>query len=295
MRFCLRIVRAALIALLGSTCHAPLFAQAADSLAFQVASVRVNKSNNPTSSRFPLGPGDAYAPGSLFSATNQPLIGYLRFAYKLGQGDLLGLPAWVYSDTFDIEARASGNPTKDQMRAMMQSLLTDRFKLSTHKERQKKPVFNLVLAKARKTGPKLQPDPGEGVCSLTAFRADLSSIPCGSVGPVSASTPEKGRLVGRSVTIAQIAAILANPFTGVDRPVMDRTGLIGTFDFSVEWSLARDRAQPPDASQKPGLQTDDDGPTFREALQKQLGLKLVSATGLVDVLVIDRVEHPEEN
>jgi uncharacterized protein (TIGR03435 family) len=80
-----------------------------------------------------------------------------------------------------------------------------------------------------------------------------------------------------------------NPFTGVDRPVLDRTGLTGSFDFSLEWSLAPDPAQPPDS------QPADTGPTFLEALQEQLGLKLKSARGPVDVLVIDHVEHPTEN
>ena len=80
-----------------------------------------------------------------------------------------------------------------------------------------------------------------------------------------------------------------NPFTGVDRPVLDRTGLTRTFDFSLEWSLAPDPRQSPDA------QPEDSGPTFLEALQEQLGLKLKSAKGPVDVLVIDHVEHPTEN
>ncbi len=79
-------------------------------MAFDIASVREDKSSVPANSRFPLGPGDAYAPGGLFSSTNQPLIVYLRFAYKLPQSDLLGLPAWVYDDRFDIEARARGKP-----------------------------------------------------------------------------------------------------------------------------------------------------------------------------------------
>jgi hypothetical protein len=133
--------------------------------AFEVASVKPDKSDAPANSRFPMGPGDAYVPGSLFSATNQSLIVYLRFAYKLGQGALLGLPGWIYDDRFDIEARAPGNPTKDQMRLMMQSLLADRFKLISHTERQTTPVFNLVLAKAGKTGPQLRPHSQNESCS----------------------------------------------------------------------------------------------------------------------------------
>jgi uncharacterized protein (TIGR03435 family) len=252
-----------------------------------------------------LGPGDAYLPGAFFSATNQPLIVYLRFAYKLGQSGLLGLPGWVYNDRFDIEARAQGNPTKDHMRLMMQSLLADRFKLIAHTERQTKPVFNLVLAKAGRTGPQLlahsenescsqastprlpgaaPPAPPSAASSTSGLQ--LPPMPCGNIGPIPASVPGRGRLVGRSVTLGRIAGFLTNPFTGVDRSVLDRTGLTGTFDFSLEWSLAPDSAQPL------SFQAEDVGPTFLEALQQQLGLKLKSTKGPVDVLVIDHLQQP---
>src|SRR5687768_17928883 len=91
---------------------------------FEVASVKPNRTEAPGTTLFPLGPGDAYAAnGGRFRATNQPLITYLRFAYRLGQGDLLDLPRWVYNERFDVEARANGEPTKDQMRVMMRTLL----------------------------------------------------------------------------------------------------------------------------------------------------------------------------
>ena len=262
-------------------------------MAFDVASVKPDMSDAPASSRFPLGPGDGYAPGGFFSATNQPLVVYLRFAYKLGQSDLPGLPAWVYNERFDIEARAQGSPTKDHMRLMMQSLLADRFKLIMHAQKQTKPVFNLVVAKAGKTGPQLHAHSENDSCSTASPPStsglQLPPIPCGSIGPIPASAPGRGRLVGRAVTSGRIAGVLMNPFTGVDRPVLDRTGLTGTFDFSLEWSLAPDSAQPL------GSQTEDTGPTFLEALQQQLGLRLKSTKGPVDVLVIDHVEHPTEN
>jgi uncharacterized protein (TIGR03435 family) len=89
--------------------------------------------------------------------------------------------------------------------------------------------------------------------------------------------------------MGRIAGFLTNPFTGVDRPVFDRTGLTGTFDFSLEWSLAPDSAQPLSS------QPEDTGPTFLEALQEQLGLKLKSTKGPVDVLVVDHVEQPSED
>jgi len=93
---------------------------------------------------------------------------------------------------------------------------------------------------------------------------------------------------GREVTIERIAGFLKNPFTGVDRQVLDRTGLTGTFDFSLEWSPEPDITVPRD----PATVT---GPSFLEALQKQLGLKLVATTAPGDVLAIDHIEHPDEN
>jgi uncharacterized protein (TIGR03435 family) len=199
-------------------------------LAFDVASVKPDTSNIPESSRFPLGPGDAYLPGGIFSATNQPLIAYLRFAHKLSQGDLLGLPGWIYTERFDIEARALANPTKDQMRLMMQSLLAGRFTLRVHTETRIKPVLNLGLAKAGKTGPQLRLQPKGESCDVPSPL--LPPIACGSLGPTPASVPGQTRLVGRRVTMRRISEFLMNPFTGIDRPVVDRTGLRGEFESS---------------------------------------------------------------
>jgi uncharacterized protein (TIGR03435 family) len=275
-------------------------------LTFDVTSVKPNRSTAEAYSRFPLGPGDAYVPGGFFSAANQPLIVYLRFAYKLSLTELPGLPAWVYDDRFDIEARAPGNPTKDQMRRMMQSLLADRFKLVTHSEKQTKPAFNLVLAKAGRTGPQLQshsekngscegsptpPTPGPvNAPSPPSPKSGLQlpQFPCGSIGQIPASALERGRIGGRSVTMERIAAFLTNPYTGLDRPIIDRTGLTGTFDFSLEWSL-RDPKQPIDS------QREDTGPTILQALEEQLGLTLKSTTATASVLVIDHIEQPSPN
>ena len=268
-------------------------------MAFDVASVKPNKSNDAANSIFPMGPGDAYVPsGGLFAAANQPLIAYLRFAYKLGQGDLLGLPAWVYDDRFDIEARAQGNPTKDQMRLMMQSLLADRFKVAVHTGTKQGPIYVLLLSKSNKTGPQLRPD-AEPCSAAPRMQSSTPSsisgtqlppIPCDSIGPFPARAPGRGRLVGRHVTLGRLAAFLKNPYTEVDRPVLDRTGLTGFFDFDIEWSLTTtDSAQPQDS------QLQDTGPTFLQALKEQLGLKLEPQTGPVDVLVIDHVEQPSEN
>ncbi len=139
-------------------------------MSFDVASVKQNKSgnasaNNPPYSNVPLSPGDIYsATGGLLSATNWPLWQYMVFAYKLGGNELQAvrteLPKWAATDRFDIQARATGNPTKDQMRLMMQSLLADRFKLTLHYESRQLPVFALSFwRKAGKTGPQFQAHP----------------------------------------------------------------------------------------------------------------------------------------
>jgi uncharacterized protein (TIGR03435 family) len=215
-------------------------------LAFEVASVKPNRSSDPAYFVFPLGPGDAYVRnGGLFSATNQPLVAYVRFAFKLGQVDVPGLPSWAYTEAFDIEARAQGNPTKDEMRQMMLSLLSDRFRFTSHTETQTKPAFEFLLAKPGRTGPQLRVHSDKnGSCQAQISGLQLPDFPCGSIGPLPASAPERGRIGGRAVSIERLAAYITNPFTGVDRPVFDRTGLTGTFDFSVEWALPRDSALP---------------------------------------------------
>src|SRR4051794_40651613 len=140
-----------------------LFAQPQAS--FDVASVKSNRTEAPATTLFPLGPGDAYAAnGGRFRATNQPLITYLRFAYRLGQGGLLDLPKWVYNERFDIEARADGEPTKNQMRSMMRSLLKDRFQLVVHTEQQTQKIFDVELAKAGRTGPQLRAHQTDDTC-----------------------------------------------------------------------------------------------------------------------------------
>src|SRR5579872_793820 len=128
-------------------------------LAFDVASVKSNKSDAPPDSNFPLNSGDFYTPnGGLFSARNFPLVTYIFFAYKLqgnqGQSLVQQLPGWVMTDRFDIQARAEGNPTKDQMRLMMRSLLAERFKFAVHTETREVPEIAFVLARPGSTGPQ---------------------------------------------------------------------------------------------------------------------------------------------
>ena len=127
---------------------------------FEVTSVRLNKTDSTAYSNFPLGPGDVYVSnGGRFLATGLPLITYVAFAYKIignqAQYLLPQFPEWAKTDRYDIEARAEGNPGKDQMRVMMRGLLAERFRLKVHTENREVPVLAFMLDKPGKTGPQL--------------------------------------------------------------------------------------------------------------------------------------------
>ena len=272
---------------------AGLLAQAPSSPRFEVASVKPNTTNAAPTSRFPLGPGDAYVAGTLFAATNQPLINYVRFAFGRSQGELLRLPAWIYDERFDIEGRATGAPTKDDMRVMVRTLMTERFKLAWHYEARDAAVLELVLAKPGELGPQLLRHGADQPCdqksTVTGDRT-FDAIPCGSAGLVTAATPGRARLAGRAEPLTKLAGVLSNNgFAGVDRVVIDHTGLTGNFDFLFEWAL------PPNPADPQPRASDDTAPPLDVALRRQLGLVLRPARAPVETLVIDHIERPSEN
>src|SRR5580658_4582696 len=287
--------------LLSGVVAARLAAQSAPAkLEFEVASVKPNKSDGPPHANNPLGPGNVYSPyGGYFQAINFPLYTYILFAYKImgNQEQFLRtqIPAWVMSDRFDIEARAEGNPEKDQMRLMMRSLLADRFKLGIHFETREVPVFAIVLLKAGKTGPTLQSHPADYPCSTVpqasqSQNADPYPALCSGLFGLPPTAPGRQRVGARNVTME----FIANQLSGVgqlERPVIDTTGLSGNFDFALEWTPERLAAQPAVTDS----QTDTTGPTFLEAIKDQLGLKLESQKGPAQVIILDHVEHPSEN
>jgi uncharacterized protein (TIGR03435 family) len=253
----------------------------APKMKFDVASVKQNKSDARSITNFPPGPEDAYAPdGGSFSGSGVTLYQYISLAYDFTVFDyqLLKsrLPEWVLTDRFDIQARGSGNPTKAQMRLMIQSLLADRFKLAIHFETREVPVFALVLAKPGKTGPQLHPHTNEPPCSTASPCGRFDSLP---------NPPGQFRIGARDVTMGFIANVLATSELG--RPVLDQTRLTGNFDFTLEWT--------PNMPVSPDFIPDQSGPTYIEALKEQLGLKLESTRGPVQVPVIDHVERPDEN
>jgi len=260
-------------------------------MSFEVASIKLGDPAKRTPPSFALDYLDTFGranPHGRFVG-QFPLQVYVSFAYKLfpysqEQRDamLAHVPKWVSTDQYVINAQAEGNPTKDQMRLMMQSLLADRFKLAVHFERIEVPVFALVLDKPGKTGPKLHPHSDGVPCD--ASPPDTFPPACDQI--LATSKPNNSILFGsRNLTMGQIAAALIA--TGrLTRPAVDQTGLDGRFDFTLEWIRESNGPGPADLQEETN---------FQEALQEQLGLKLKSTKATMDTLVIDHAERPDAN
>jgi uncharacterized protein (TIGR03435 family) len=273
-----------------------------DNLAFEAASVKSNKSDGEAYMNISTILGDGPVPaGGLYLAKNIKLIQFIAFAYSLTQIQLRSVELqapWTTVDRFDIEARATGSPTKAQYRLMMQSLLADRFKLVAHYETRVVPLYVMVLAKPGKLGPQLRlhraDDPACAAVpppSPHTGEADAQGFPetCGGPQSMQPSTPARIKNGGRNVSMARFAAIITGVGV-VDRPMIDQTGIKGNIDYSMEWRRVSIQL-PPGATVEP----DEDAPTFQQAMQEQLGIKMVSRKGPSELFFIDHVEKPSEN
>jgi uncharacterized protein (TIGR03435 family) len=282
----------------------------APKLKFDVASVKPSdpKGGRPHSS-MPLTAGERFTPNDgLFTATQQPLIRYIAFAFDFDANpdpQLKALPSWVNTERYDIEARASGPVTKDQMRQMVLSLLQDRFQLTFHYETRHASVYELVLAKPGKLGPQMRPHVDEGMpCDGTApapapapagggrggQRATPDGYPvgCGELMSLTPTLPGRWRLGGRNITMDFFMATLRG---GMERPVVDRTGLKGRYDWVMEYV--------PDGSTDgqfgANFQGDPDGPKMWTAIKEQLGLEFKPAKDDIRWLAFDHIARPTSN
>jgi len=186
----------------------------------------------------------------------------VRYAYDVKSYQVSGGPNWATSDRWDIGAKGEGEGVlrPDQVRKMIQALLADRFHVQLRRETKQTPVYALVVA--GKAGPKLK-----------------ESAP-DAAGGLNVSLDRTTQITATKASIEQLVGQLTGD---LDRPVVDKTGLTGSYDFKLKWA--------PDSS----AVTDLDAPSIFTALQEQLGLKLESATAPIEVLVIDRLEKPSEN
>jgi uncharacterized protein (TIGR03435 family) len=267
---------------------------------FEVASIRLAKPDTFLRPNMVLNSEDTPVPlGGRFIA-DFPLEIYIEFAYKImpthEQEDAMfaHLPKWVLTDRFVIEAEASGHPTKDQIRLMMQSLLADRFKLVVHFETREMPVFVLVLDKPGKLRPRLRPHsqgpPCDKELNIPSDRTSSTVPPggfiaaCGRVQMIDGANHTK-LLGGRNISIGHLAGYLPD-FEDMGRPIVDETNLNGTFDFSLSWSPEGDSASPAENNRLANAE----GPALVEALREQLGLKLKSTKAPIQIPVVDHVE-----
>jgi len=272
--------------------HAQAPAQAPDpnaTLTYEAASVKPNKSGVQGSSirRFP---------GGRLQATNMPLRALITFAYQVQGFQLVEDPAWIRNDTFDIVAKMEGDPPPvmpgtgpDPHMVAMRTLLAERFKLVVRRETREMDIYALVLARPDgKLGPALKPTTQDCAAMIAAARGGPPPGP--PPGPNSPVVCGMRGLPGRLVAGAMPMSLLASNLSGqVQRIVVDRTGLSGAWDFEITFAPERP-LNPPPGVEFPAA--DPNAPSLFTAMQEQLGLKLQSTKGPVEVLVVERVEQP---
>lgn len=232
---------------------------------FDVASIKPHKTDQQ-----PLISGGRFTEDG-FSATAVTPQWLIRLAYDEPQSRrIAGAPNWLNSDSerYDVEAKMDSSAvdedrklTPDQRllarRRMLQALLEDRFKLTLHRETKDLPIFALVIAK---NGPKLH------------------EVKAGDPAPTGPFAPNHGHVVRRGGLPVLVWALSES--NDIDRVVVDKTGLSGIYDFNLEWTMEG---------------KGDSGPSIFTAIEQQLGLRLESQKGPVEILVIDHVERPSEN
>jgi uncharacterized protein (TIGR03435 family) len=280
-------------------------AAAGGKMSFEVASVKPASAFAPPT--FPLSSENGYTPGGRLTAVF-PLPTYITFAYKLWlspeqmRAVIAGLPKWVGTDLYQVQAKGPENATKDQMRLMMQSLLAERFQLKVHFETKEVAVLALVLDRPGKLGPKLRPHSEGPPCPEYEASGPMplrqGDVFPGRCGVTAMMPPSPGQLlVGSRDTTMQLLANMiqtnGSMAAEVSEPVVDRTGLAGTFDYTVEYSGQFGPRPPADADTPPA--PEGSGTTFRQALRDQLGLKLVPAKAPIQTIVVDHIERPSEN
>src|SRR5215472_8597785 len=245
--------------------------------------------------------------------TNMSLSGLATVAYGIRDYQLTA-PAWMDSTRFDVVAKIPAGATKDDFKLMLQNLLAERFKLVVHQDSKEVPVYALLVGK---NGSKLKESPKDGPAEDPAAAGpspgrgqigppprDKNGFPIlrGGRGNLMLMGPS-GRLqtVGGHVTVSQFAANLSGL---LGRPVIDETGLKGEFDYQLEFTtegLALMRGLPPpppgaEGGRGPAVQASEPGPSIFTALQDQLGLKLETRKGPMDMIVVDSCEKsPTEN
>jgi uncharacterized protein (TIGR03435 family) len=280
-------------------------------LTFDVASIKPAAPQQPGRMMMGTrgGPGTP-DPGQV-SFMNMPLSRIIMNAYDVKSFQVTG-PSWLDSDRFDITAKIPEGATKEQFHVMLQNLLAERFKLVVHKEKKEVPIYALTVARGGlkiKESPKDVPAEGGDAGSPpppppgppVMGRDGMPRMAPGRRGEIIAFGPNGFRMQGAHETMATLADVLSNQ---LGRPVVDMTGLTAEYDYTLNFSpegLPGMRGMPMPMGPPPGAAPEgghdaETGPSIFTALQEQLGLKLDSRKGPVDLIVVDSVEKtPTEN
>jgi uncharacterized protein (TIGR03435 family) len=260
-----------------------LAAQAPTRAAFDVASIKSNVSTQDG--------GTLTVRTGVFRAVNVTLRSLIATAFGdrqvLFNDQLIGGPSWVASDRFDITAKTEVGGPQDlkQLPPFIRTLLEDRFSLKTHWEQRQLPIYVLVVARGDgRLGPQFRRSLIDCAAQRQATRrgAALAASPPGR--PACGVRIGPGTLSAGDLTLPILVRMLSST---VERVVLDRTALTGTFDVELQW--APDRMAPGDAVSASPL---DERPSIFTAVQEQLGLRLESTKEAMDVLVIDQATHP---
>ena len=208
-----------------------------------------------------------------FVAKSYTLKLLIAAAYDLNPKAITGGPSWIDSSKFDINAVTPGDvrPTRDEQMSMLRALLMDRFALSFHREEKDFSIYVLTLAK---DGPKLKDSGGSA--------HDPTSV-------ISTVYPDHILMPARNASMRDFTAVLQRAV--LDRPVVDKTGLTGRYDFDLDWAQSEREfggeieAAPASAS----------SPPFVTALEQELGLKLMATRGPAEAFVVEKAEKPSAN
>ncbi len=249
---------------------AALATHAAAQKPFEVASIKPNDSVNR--------PSPLTVSPERFSWTNATFRQLIQVGYDLRPYQLIGLPAWADTSHFDVVATTGSPVSPQQMYVMLQGLLADRFELAIHRDRRDVPGYALVLARRDgKSGPNIHPSAKD--CESAAGKPLDSAA---AQAEYDGCSPQMGltRLRMEGYRVSFLVEGLKRIF---EKPVVDKTGLSGTFDMELSW--APDPTLLPAGVPGPGVPAE--GPSIFTAVEEQLGLKLVSDRVAVDVLVID--------
>jgi uncharacterized protein (TIGR03435 family) len=278
------------VSFLGSLCLAPfVLAQAPGAAAatarpeFEVASIKPNASGEP-------GMRMQMLLGGRLHAENIILRTLILVAYDLRDFQISGGPAWISSDRYDLNAKTEGNPTFEQLRPMLQSLLADRFKLAFHREKKEASIYDLTAAKG---GLKIAPSK-EGSCTIPDQKNPPPPPSPGEKPPIYCDNLRigKGRIDAYGILMPRLLNVISDL---LGRPIIDKTGFSARFDVHLEFAPDEATVNGPFGQGGGVPSTDSTTPSIFTALQEQLGGKLESGKGPIEVLVIDHVERPSEN